>query len=111
MGGSMASAVRLLTDGTTPSGAPRVRLTVGPWNHGLRASCDAHVNAGGRTTPRFDMYADLASWLLATRAGVKGASDNDERVHFFVMGSDDARRGWRAAPCWPPPNTCASSLL
>jgi len=113
--GSMVSAIRLLDDGgaclTTPSGQPRVRCTVGPWNPGLRASCDAHANAAGRTTPRFDMYSDIASWLSSVRAGVPGASTVDERVHFFMMGAVEACRGWRAAPSWPPPDVQASSLL
>jgi len=110
--GSMTSALRLLDEQTRANGAPRVRLTVGPWNHGLRASCDAHANAGGRTTPRFDMYSDIAAWLSSLRAATPGASDKvDERVHFYMMGAVDACRGWRASPTWPPPGVRESSLL
>lgn len=113
--GSMSSAVRLLDDGKTADGAPRVRLTVGPWNHGLRAACDAHANAAGRTTPRFDMYSDIAAWLQSVRAVERRPSEVDppfdERVRFFMMGGVDACRGWRAAPSWPPPNVRSTPLL
>jgi len=87
--------------------APRARLVLGAWTHGVGAV--GSTKAGDRN---FGEDADLdyteavLGWMDRYVKGVPGGAERDPAVQVFVMGANR----WRTAESWPLPGTRADTL-
>lgn len=90
---------------------PQHRVVVGPWQHGMRASCSPHAPgfAEGNFKTCFNIWDDVRLFFdmaLKRRAHPGFWGDAKEHVHsesaipshFFVEGDEE----WRHSASWPP---------
>jgi putative CocE/NonD family hydrolase len=88
-------------------GAPRSRLILGPWTHGVDAV--GRGRAGDRDFGRraaIDYDATVLRWMDRYVRGMANGVERDPAVRVFVMGANR----WRSAESWPLPGTRADTF-
>jgi putative CocE/NonD family hydrolase len=89
------------------SGAPRAKLVIGPWPHGLAGMTQTTV--GERevgSEARIDYDELVLRWMDRWVRGIDNGVDREKPVRVFVMGDNR----WREADAWPVPGTRAETL-
>lgn len=80
-------------------------LVIGPWSH-EEIGTDKVGEFVLPPVAKWDMFADIISWLQWCRDGYNDIVDSWPRVRYFVMGAvgEDNAPGneWREADDWPP---------
>jgi putative CocE/NonD family hydrolase len=74
----------------------RVKLIIGPFDHGSSPPPDSEIDFGNWQALNINAFSDRWQdhWLLGTANGVESESS----VHFFVLGENK----WESAETWPP---------
>ncbi|MEZ4588810.1 MAG: CocE/NonD family hydrolase [Gemmatimonadales bacterium] len=73
------------------------RLVIGPWKHGYNADRRLAGYEFGPDALRDDIWLAKQAWYDQHLKGQGGISA-DERVQYFVLGSNE----WRSSAAWPP---------
>jgi len=87
--------------------APRTRLIVGPWQHGVRAT--ETPKAGSRTfgaDGRIDYDKTVLDWMDRWVQGIENGVMQEPAVRVYLMGANE----WRTGEEWPLPGIAAETL-
>jgi uncharacterized protein len=87
--------------------APRAKLVVGPWPHGLGGM--TRTTVGERDVgadAKIDYDELVLRWMDRWVRGLDNGVDREKPVRVFVMGDNR----WREADAWPIPGTRAETL-
>ena len=89
-------------------GAPRTRLLIGPWVHGVAST--AKTRSGQREfgpKAAIDYDETVLHFMDHYLRDINNGFDSEKPVRYFVMGKNQ----WRNASSWPPPATATAYYL